>query len=74
MKITLLKILVCLSCLCTLVAAATGLLAYLAVTGLDLLETAKKTLPKVAIALAIAAAVLWIITLIVYLAKNGSRK
>lgn len=74
MKITLLKILVCLSCLCTLAAAATGLLAYLAVTGLDLLVTAKKTMPKVAIALAIAAAVLWIITLIVYLAKNGSRK
>lgn len=63
----------CLAVLCTVAAVVTGVLAYLAVTGLDLLVTAKKTMPKVAISLAIAAGVLWFASLAVFLGvKNGS--
>ena len=73
MKKTVLTILVCLAVLCTAAAVVTGVLAYLAVTGLDLLVTAKKTMPKVAISLAIAAGVLWLASLAVFLGvKNGS--
>ncbi|MBQ2557975.1 MAG: hypothetical protein II553_03075 [Lachnospiraceae bacterium] len=73
MKKTVFTILVCLAVLCTVVAVVTGVLAYLAVTGLDLLVTAKKTMPKVAISLAIAAGVLWLASLAVFLGvKNGS--
>ena len=67
-KSTVLKILVCLSVLCSAAAVVTGIIAYLAVTGLDLLVTAKKTMPSVAIGLAIGAAVLWLATLAVFLA------
>ncbi len=73
MKKTVFTILVCLAVLCTVAAVVTGVLAYLAVTGLDLLVTAKKTMPKVAISLAIAAGVLWLASLAVFLGvKNGS--
>ena len=69
MKKTVFTILVCLAVLCTVAAVVTGVLAYLAVTGLDLLVTAKKTMPKVAI----AAGVLWLASLAVFLGvKNGS--
>jgi hypothetical protein len=73
MKKTVFTILVCLAVLCTVAAVVTGVLAYLAVTGLDLLVTAKKTMPKVAISLAIAAGVVWLASLAVVLGvKNGS--
>lgn len=73
MKKTVFTILVCLAVLCTVAAVVTGVLAYLAVTGLDLLVTAKKTMPKVAISLAIAAGVLWLASLAAFLGvKNGS--
>lgn len=73
MKKTVFTILVCLAVLCTVAAVVTGVLAYLAVTGLDLLVTAKKTMPKVAISLAVAAGVLWLASLAVFLGvKNGS--
>ena len=73
MKKTVFTMLVCLAVLCTVAAVVTGVLAYLAVTGLDLLVTAKKTMPKVAISLAIAAGVLWLASLAVFLGvKNGS--
>ena len=72
MKKTVFTILVCLAVLCTVAAVVTGVLAYLAVTGLDLLVTAKKTMPKVAISLAIAAGVLWIASLAGFLGvKKG---
>ena len=67
MKKTVFTILVCLAVLCTVAAVVTGVLAYLAVTGLDLLVTAKKTMPKVAISLAIAAGVFWLASLAVFL-------
>ena len=74
MKKTVLTIFVCLAVLCTVAAVVTGVLAYLAVTGLDLLVTAKKTMPKVAISLAIAAGVLWLASLAVFLGvKNKTR-
>jgi len=73
MKKTVLTILVCLAVLCTVAAVVTGVLAYLAVTGLDLLVTAKKTMPKVAISLAIAAGVLWLASLAVFLGVKNKK-
>ena len=65
-KSIVLLVLVCLSSLCSVAAIVVGIIAYLAVTGLDLLVTAKKSTP-LAIGLAIAALALWIVSLIVYL-------
>ncbi|MCR5377109.1 MAG: hypothetical protein K6E71_10225 [Lachnospiraceae bacterium] len=73
MKKTVLTIFVCLAVLCTVAAVVTGVLAYLAVTGLDLLVTAKKTMPKVAISLAIAAGVLWLASLAVFLGVKNKK-
>ena len=73
MKKTVFTILVCLAVLCTVAAVVTGVLAYLAVTGLDLLVTAKKTMPKVAISLAIAAGVLWLASLAVFLGVKNKK-
>ena len=73
MKKTVLTILACLAVLCTAAAVVTGVLAYLAVTGLDLLVTAKKTMPKVAISLAIAAGVLWLASLAVFLGVKNKK-
>ncbi len=53
--------------------AAVGLEAYLALTGLDLLVTAKKTAPQLAVILAIVSFVLWItaiIVLVITMRKN----
>lgn len=66
-KSIVLLVLVCLSSLCSVAAIVVGIIAYLAVTGLDLLVTAKKSTPPIAIGLAIAALALWIVSLIVYL-------
>ena len=73
MKKTVLTIFVCLAVLCTVAAVVTGVLAYLAVTGLDLLVTAKKTMPKVAISLSIAAGVLWLASLAVFLGVKNKK-
>lgn len=73
MKKTVFTILACLAVLCTAAAVVTGVLAYLAVTGLDLLVTAKKTMPKVAISLAIAAGVLWLASLAVFLGVKNKK-
>ena len=45
---------------CTIATAFCGLFAYLALTGLDLLVTAKKTLPQETLILAVISVVLWI--------------
>ena len=58
----------------TLAAAVTGLIAFLAVTGLDLLVTAKKTAPQLAVTLCIISIVIWNIALVILFVTKPYKK
>ena len=58
-------VLACIGLVSSIVTVAVGIWAYLAVTGLDLIVTAKKTAPLCAVIAAGVTAVIWIITVIV---------
>ena len=61
------KIVAYIALISTIVTLLIGIWAYLAVTGLDLLVTAKKTAPKVFVISAVISLLLWLIALAVFL-------
>ena len=67
-------ILLLLAITCTVVTGFWGLFAYLALTGLDLLVTAKKTLPQETLILATVSCVLWIASFGVLLIQKPYKK
>ena len=67
-------ILLLLAISCTIVTAFCGLFAYLALTGLDLLVTAKKTLPQETLILAVISLVLWFTSFGVLLIQKPYKK
>ena len=65
----------CIALLCSIMTVITGIIAYLALTGLDLLVTAKKTALPVTVMFAIASFVLWLVALVILLiTKPYSKK
>ena len=66
----------CIALICSFLTVIVGIWAYLAVTGLDLLVSAKYTAPRVMVIFAVLTFVLWVAAVVIFLVtkphKNSS--
>ena len=69
-----LMITMALAIFCTVIAVILGMGSYLANTGLDLLLMAKYSMPRWAIGFTVVSIILWLISLVLYLARRINRE